>query len=258
MYVYLSKILPLFVLPPGVVLLLACFALGLRLAGRLRSSALVLSASLAILWLSSMPAMAAWLYGNLESAFPPEPLEQVPVSSCIIVLGGAIGLPMKPRRDLELAEAADRVYMAAQLYRGGYGGRVFVAAGNQPWTELGPSEAALIGELLSEWGVPPDAIQLEGRSRNTRENALNLKPMLEAAGCDRSLLVTSAAHMQRALGSFRKVGLFVYPVSTDVRVVSGNRYTLLGFLPDASALAMTSDALREWVGQRVYEWKGWN
>jgi uncharacterized SAM-binding protein YcdF (DUF218 family) len=169
-----------------------------------------------------------------------------------------VGLPLPPRQDIELAETVDRVYKAAQLYRLGKGGRIFVAAGNQPWTQPGPSEAALIGELLVEWGVPADAIQLEGRSRNTRENALNLKPMLEAAGCDRSLLVTSAAHMQRALASFKVVGLYVYPVSTDIRIVDEKFPDVMDFVPSAGALAMTSDAMREWMGQKVYEWQGWN
>ena len=174
------------------------------------------------------------------------------------MLGGALGLPVPPRQDIDLAEAVDRVYKAAQLYRLGKAGRVFVAAGNQPWAEPGPSEAALIGELLVEWGVPADAIQLEGLSRNTRENAINIKPMLEATGCDRSLLVTSAAHMQRALASFMVLGLYAYPVSTDVRSIKPTGYRLVDFLPDAQALAMTSDAMREWMGQKVYEWKGWN
>jgi uncharacterized SAM-binding protein YcdF (DUF218 family) len=111
---------------------------------------------------------------------------------------------------------------------------------------------------LVEWGVPADAIHLEGRSRNTRENALNIKPMLESVGCDRSLLVTSAAHMQRALAAFMVVGVAAYPVSTDVRVSTASNYTIIDFIPDARALAMTSDAIREWMGRKVYEWKGWN
>jgi uncharacterized SAM-binding protein YcdF (DUF218 family) len=64
--------------------------------------------------------------------------------------------------------------------------------------------------------------------------------------------------MQRAVASFKALGLYVYPVSTDVRVLQGSEVTLMDFVPDAHALAMTSDALREWMGQKVYEWRGWN
>jgi hypothetical protein len=52
--------------------------------------------------------------------------------------------------------------------------------------------------------------------------------------------------------------VYVYPVSTDVHVLHDADYTVFDFLPDAHALAMTSDALREWMGQKVYEWNGWN
>ncbi|MEJ8566861.1 YdcF family protein [Elongatibacter sediminis] len=258
MYVYLSKIVPLFLMPLGLIIFAAVLVLLLLVTGRRRLAAWLLSFTVLLLWLAAMPIVAGSLYGRLESRFPPEPLARIPVSSCIVVLGGAVGLPFAPRQDIELTEAVDRVYKAVQLYREGKANRVFVAAGNQPRSESGPSEAALIGELLVEWGVPADAIQLEGRSRNTRENAVNIKPMLEATGCDRSLLVTSAAHMQRALASFKEVGLYAYPVSTDVRAIRRTEYTAMDFLPDAHALAMTSDAIREWMGQKVYQWNGWN
>ena len=257
-YIYLSKILPQLMLPLGLAFVLGILAVITLSLGLRRVSGVATLMAVLILSVSSMPIVAESVYGRLEARFPPEPMTEIPLSSCIVLLGGAVGSPWPPRQDIELTEASDRVYKAAQLYRSGKGGRVFVAAGNQPWSQPGPSEASLIGELLVEWGVPADAIQLEGRSRNTRENALNIKPMLEETGCDRSLLVTSAAHMQRALASFRAVGLYAYPVSTDVRVVQKSGHSAMDFFPDASALAMTSDAIREWMGQKVYEWKGWN
>lgn len=257
-YVYLSKILPQLILPVGLILIFGVLALLLALFKKRRLAVAIGLLTLLSFCMASLPIVASGLYGRLEARFQPEPMDSIPVSNCIVVLGGAVGLPVAPRQDLELGEAIDRVYLAAKLYRMGKAGRVFVAAGNQPWQDQGPSEAALIAELLVEWGVPADAIQLEGKSRNTRENAVNIKPMLEAAGCDRSLLVTSAAHMQRALAAFMVVGVAAYPVSTDVQVSTTSNYTLMDFIPDAGAFAMTSDAIREWMGQKVYEWKGWN
>jgi hypothetical protein len=32
----------------------------------------------------------------------------------------------------------------------------------------------------------------------------------------------------------------------------------MSFLPAAQALAMTSEAIREWIGRIVYSWQGWN
>ena len=128
----------------------------------------------------------------------------------------------------------------------------------QPWSESKMSEADLIRDLLIEWGVPGEAILLEGSSRNTRENALYSKNIMDLIGCEDALLVTSAAHMPRAAAAFRSVGLTVTPVSTDVRAPKQVIPILISFLPSADALAMTSSAIREWLGQKVYAWKGWN
>jgi len=72
------------------------------------------------------------------------------------------------------------------------------------------------------------------------------------------LLVTSAAHMPRSVAAFEKAGVEVFPVSTDVRVIRASGLTVFDFLPHAGALSMTSDAMREWLGRKVYEFRGWN
>lgn len=245
-------------LPVGLALLGGLLALTALMLGWRRGAAILLSLTLCLLWVCSMPLTASLSYGRLESRFPPRPLAAIPPTQCVVVLGGAVGAPMPPRQDIELIEAVDRVYKAAQLYRAGKASRVFVAAGNQPWAQPGPSEAALIGELLVEWGVPADAIQLEGRSRNTRENAVNVKPLLVAGDCGVPLLVTSAAHMPRAVASFAAIGVDVFPVTADVRIVHAPELTVFDFLPSAEALALTSAAMREWLGSEIYEWRGWN
>ncbi len=89
----------------------------------------------------------------------------------------------------------------------------------------------LIQVLLVEWGVPAAAIVLDGASRNTRENAVNSKVLLEKLGCDAPLLVTSAAHMARSVASFERVGVGVFAVSADVRVIGNAGVTVFDFLP---------------------------
>jgi len=48
------------------------------------------------------------------------------------------------------------------------------------------------------------------------------------------------------------------PVSTDIRAVEESTTTPMDLLPDAGALSMTTTVLREWMGQMVYQWRGWN
>ena len=179
-YVYLSKILPLFVMPVSVVLILLLLAfLFLQRDWKSTGVSLVLAA-VVILWMSSTPLVATTLYRDLEARYPPLPLAKLPVGDCLVLLGGAVGPAMPPRVDIELGEAVDRVYKAAQVQRAGRAKFVIVTAGNQPWSESPWAEADLLRDLLMEWGVPKDAIFLEGSSRNTRENALYSKIMIDS------------------------------------------------------------------------------
>ena len=258
MYVYLSKILPLFVMPIGVTIFLALVGLFLLRKGKVRTAGVFVLLSIIYLWVMATPIVGEGLYRRVESAYPPVLLDQIPESDCLIVLGGAVEGPAPPRIDIEFNDAVDRVHKAAELYREGKAPYVIVTGGNQPWSRSGKAEAELIQDLLVQWGVPEDVIMLEASSRNTRENALYTKNVVDSIHCEEALLVTSAAHMPRSMAAFRSVGIAVTPVSTDIRVADTQRMTVLDFLPDASALKMSSDAIREMVGQWVYEMKGWN
>jgi uncharacterized SAM-binding protein YcdF (DUF218 family) len=257
-YVYLSKILPVFVMPITVVMVLVVAAIFLLRRKKTRSTIGILLAAIVVLWVSATPLVAQSLYRGLESRFPPMPLADVPQAGCIVLLGGAVSPPMKPRVDTELSESIDRVYKAAQLFRAGKARMLIVTAGNQPWSLSPWAEADLIRELLVEWGVPKEAIFLEGSSRNTRENAIYSRNLIDSINCESSLLVTSAAHMPRAVAAFQAVGVSITPISTDVRVVEESTPAAMDFLPSAGALAMTTEAIRELIGGWVYRMQGWN
>ena len=258
MYAYLSKSLPIFLMPLGLVSLLLLVAFWLLRRKKPRIAGGVIILALAVLWTASTPFIADRLYRHMESFYPPVQTEKVPVRRCLVVLGGALGAVLPPRVEFDMNDSVDRVYKAAALYRAGKAPVVIVTGGNQPWAESKMAEADLMRNLLIEWGVPAEAILLEGSSQNTRENALYSKPILDSIGCDDALLVTSAAHMPRAVAAFRSVGLTVTPVSTDVRAPVRAIPLLLNILPSADALEMTTDAIREWLGQQVYAWQGWN
>lgn len=258
MYVYLSKILPLLVLPIGLVIELVLVAFLLVLSGKKKSSASFLFLAMALLWSASTPYIADTLMGRLERDYPAVMMTEIPRSKCAVVLGGSVEPVFPPRVDVEMHEGIDRLRKAAQLYRTGMAQQLIVTGGNQPWSPFGDSEALAMNTLLLEWGVPATAIHLETASRNTRENAFYSIELLEKLDCGRPLLVTSAAHMKRAAGAFERLRVEVFPVSTDIKVIDNPDLTVFDFLPDAEALLMTSDAMREWMGQWVYKLNGWN
>lgn len=258
MYIYLSKILPLLIIPIGIVLELLLLALFLLWRRKRRSAALSLVTAILVLWGSSLPIVGDALLGSLERQYYAVPMNVVPTSECIVVLGGAVGPAQSPRLDVNLEEAADRVYKSASLYIAGKAPMIIVAAGNQPWSPYRQSEAQAIRGLLMDWGVPDSAIVLDETSRNTRENVVNTWEILSTRRCATPLLVTSSAHMPRAVASFKMVGIRVFPVPVDVRVVRKPKLVIFDFLPDTEALKKTTDAMHEWVGQQYYKLRGWN
>ena len=62
---------------------------------------------------------------------------------------------------------------------------------------------------------------MERRSRNTQENAEFSKALVAPKEGERWLLVTSAFHMPRSVGLFRKAGFAVEPYPVDWRVSWG-------------------------------------
>jgi uncharacterized SAM-binding protein YcdF (DUF218 family) len=81
------------------------------------------------------------------------------------------------------------------------------------------------------------------------------KDLVKPKAGERWLLVTSAFHMPRSVGLFRKVGFAVEPYPVDWRV--GGREDLLTFTNVAGdGLARTDTAVREWMGLVAYRLTG--
>lgn len=258
MYIYLSKILPLMVLPIGIVIELLIIALLFMWRRKRNPARFFIVSAITVLWGCSMPIVANSVLGMVEQQYPAVALSAIPETECIVLLGGAIEPVRPPRVDINLLDSADRIAKTANLYRAGKSRLVIVSGGNQPWLPQTRSEAEDTRIQLIAWGVPNEAIMLDEASLNTHENAVNTMILLREAECKKPLLVTSAAHMPRAVASFARVGVEVFPVSTDVRAVRILQLSAMDFIPDTHSLEMTTNAMREWLGQKIYQMKGWN
>jgi len=155
----------------------------------------------------------------LERRFPPLPHCSAAGAAApggILLLGGAIS-PIVTGGHIEddLGEASDRIRFAASLAREYPGAPILVSGGEAFDNGADSSEAQAMADLLVELGVSADRIVLESQSRTTAENAAFIA---QKAGGKRLLLVTSAFHMPRSVGTFRKAGLDVIAAPTDWRV----------------------------------------
>jgi uncharacterized SAM-binding protein YcdF (DUF218 family) len=118
----------------------------------------------------------------------------------------------------------------------------------------GEPEATTAERFFVDQGVEPDRLVLEAESRNTDENAaLTLTMLGEPDG--NIVLVTSAFHMPRSVGIFRKAGLEVIAWPADYRS-AGDERVGLDIVNPVLNLTTTGVALREWIGLAVYAWTG--
>jgi uncharacterized SAM-binding protein YcdF (DUF218 family) len=214
--------------------------------------------ALLLLWGGGCRLVSENLVRSLESRALPLAASEAPADA-IVVLGGVIQPALPPRRAPEVSDAGDRVLEAARLWREGRAPLVLVCGGSVDGTT--PPEARDIGTLLRFFGVAPDAIVDDTQSRTTRENALEAHRLLDPLGATRILLVTSALHMPRAAALFRGQGFEVVEAPTDWIVVEPGprptRWVVLSFLPNVESLALTTRALREWLGLAVARSLGW-
>ncbi|GJL81740.1 MAG: hypothetical protein DHS20C01_13740 [marine bacterium B5-7] len=258
MWIELSKILPYLVYPLTVVIVLAVAGCLAFLMGGYRSGRILVLLSVLFLLIASNPWLASRFRAHLEQWYLPVEIESVPKSQAIVLLAGALQPPVPPRLVADLTGASDRIWQAARLYRAGRAPLVIVTGGNVfKQDDTIHSEAWYIAELLNAWGVPQSAVIIEEDSRNTHENAVFTRKILDRRGILNILLVTSALHMPRALATFKGAGINAIPVSVDFTVAEYRQPLVLKLLPSAGALAANTETLREYLGILIYGMRGW-
>lgn len=262
MFLFLSKLLPLFIYPLGFACLMLIGAL-LTLWKRPRWSAGFITLALAALLLGGNGWIANQTVHSLEQQYVPT--VDLPNADAIVVLGGSIRPQIPPRPGVDVTEAGDRPIYGAQLYRAGKAPLVILSGGRIEWQGGGPPESADMAKLIETMGVPATAILQDPTSLNTHENAVNVKKILTQRGINRVLLVTSAAHMPRSVAIFKKQGIDATPAPTDFLVTqqelqetgSTPQGRILGVLPEAENLQRFTRALKEYIGIFIYRLRGW-
>jgi uncharacterized SAM-binding protein YcdF (DUF218 family) len=252
----LTKLATQLVYPLSIVIVLMLMGLLALARGRTRRAGAFVGAGVGLLWLASMPALGFVLSESLQSRYPPIPPEEAMSASAIVVLGGGLSPAAPPRNWMNLSESADRILHTARLYRAGKAPFIVATGGGGPQdSPQRPGEAT--ADLLVEWGVPREAILVERKSRNTYQNALFAKQLLDAHGITGPvLLVTSARHMQRSVLIFESVGVEVIPAATDYSRGSVKLGTPMAWLPDAGTLRGTTSVFKEWLGIAVDRLRG--
>lgn len=236
---------------PGNLIVFALVLGALRLSfskGR-RGLGMVALATAALLLCAIVP-LGDWLAAPLENRFPP--LREMPERvDGILLLGGAVDAVLSLERgQVALNEAAERVTETVVLARRYPGARIVISGGDALLLPSGVTEASATRDLLLALGVSAERLVIEDASRNTWENAVFSYAAARPHPGETWLLVTSAMHMPRAVGCFRRAGWSVHAYPVDYRTPPDIPLRL-GFAFPAG-LEIVNLVAKEWIGLATY------
>ena len=191
------------VLQPGMLLLLLTVAGALLLGTRYQrvGRGLVIAAAIFFV-LGGLGPLSTWMILPLEERFPRAALGDRPVDGIVILGGSEDARVAKGRGTHALNESGERMTEAATLARRYPNAKILFTGGTVEILREPTVEADAAGMVLRDLGIGSDRLLLERKARNTAENAMLAKQLADPKPGERWLLLTSAWHMPRAIGSF--------------------------------------------------------
>lgn len=250
MFFILSKVLFFLIVPfvwVTILLLLSWILKNPRTRKRLRIAALVIS----------IVFTNPYLYRTLVMAWQPKPVHLAAgkTYSAGILLGGLSGYDKYNRGYFD--DHADRFIATANLYHKGIIHKIIVSGGTGKLNQSEPAEAFFLKTQLIDNGIKESDILIESESRNTFENALFSKHLIESSNIPSPfILITSAIHMPRAEKVFKKVGINVITYPCDYKVVETNVSIFDFIIPNLNVMNEWSFFIKEIIGYWVYKFTG--
>lgn len=250
MFFILSKVLRFLIEPFMwvVILMLASWVIKKsHLKKRLRI------ASLVIVILFTNP----FLYRSLVQAWQPEPININPEKKY------SLGILLSGMADHDkfghgyFGDNADRFITTANLYHRGIIQKILVTGGSGSLRQDEPAEAFFLREQLLLNGVKDSAILIESRARNTYENGVFSKKIIDSMHTRAPfVLITSALHMPRSVRVFSKLGIDVVPYPCDYKVIEKNRGLGDFIIPNIKVMNDWSYFIKEIIGYWTYKFTG--
>lgn len=186
-------------------------------------------------------------------------IEEVQHHDIAIVLGGMAEYDNNHDR-LSLRRGGDRIWQALHLYHLGQIDKLLLVGANGHLLDNGLDEANQFKSVLVDFGIPETDILVEDQSKNTYQNAVEAKKIIDADPTINSyLLITSAIHMRRSLACFEKAGFKDMDYFTTDHYTGEERgYTFEQYLiPNISVMSDWGKLNHEWVGYLSYWFAGY-
>jgi uncharacterized SAM-binding protein YcdF (DUF218 family) len=251
----LSKLVWLAAQPLSIVFLLSAIATLCALAGLRKLGGLSALVATLLLFVTLYTTAGSVALQALEARAQKPGADPAEVS-CMIVLGGAFENEVTTSRGgVEFNQAADRFVEALRLSLRHPQSRILVSGGDGSFSGVYEGEAQASERFFTAFGVSAGRLVKENTSRTTYENTRNTATLLKDQGLENCLLITSAFHMPRSMGLFRKAGIAIVPWPVDYRT-SGSVHLGLDFTQPSANAQLAATAARELMAIAFYSLTG--
>jgi uncharacterized SAM-binding protein YcdF (DUF218 family) len=255
MFFILSKLLYILIKPTTWLIFALCWLLYTKNEQKRRKRLIGLLVAVLVM---TNPLLSNRIFHAWEWAEVPIESLKVPFEVGIVLTGFSdIDAYISPDR-LNFKNGANRLTDAVVLYKRGLIKKILITGGYSDLTGETINEADLAEAFLQQVGIPKSDIYIENQSRNTRENAVFTKLMLEKLNIhSRCLLITSASHLRRSVACFEQIGMEVtpFPCNFVAKRLQGKANSLI--IPSDDAFVHWKTFVKEWIGWVVYKMQGY-
>ncbi len=229
----LFKIVSSIILPSTFILLFLVAGLILYVSKKKGIKLIIIGTTLYLFF--SITIVSDLLLYPLEKDYSPLTVEEMQEADTIVLLlGGREANVLRGSEVLRISHLTENK-------------KRIIISGTNPLLETS-TEALAVRNFFINRGIPEENIVIEGSSRNTRENVINVVSIVEE---DPFFLVTSAYHMNRSLAEFEKLGSNPIPAPTDFKR-KGGEYRFIDFIPHSYNLKYSDTAFHEYFGIIYY------
>jgi uncharacterized SAM-binding protein YcdF (DUF218 family) len=241
--IYLHKILPTFVLPIMLVIIVI-------LIGLIQNKKKLIYIAIGVLYILSTPIFSNNFFKLVEGSEYRKPLSALDSADAIVVLSGMLEInEVGDSTYIEWGDP-DRFFGGIALFKAGKSQKLIFTGGKMPWDKAKKTEGDVLKEYAISSEIPSEKIFVSKDVENTADEAVAVKELISPS--KRIILVTSAYHMYRAKKLFEKKGFIVIPYKVDYKISNNKDVTILDFLPSANNLELTETGIRELIGRIFY------
>ena len=241
--IYLHKILPTFVLPIMLVIIVI-------LIGLIKNKKKLIYIAIGVLYIISTPIFSNNFFKLVEGNEYRKPISAIDSAYAIVVLSGMLEInEVGDSTYIEWGDP-DRFFGGIDLFKAGKANKLVFTGGKMPWDKVQKTEGEVLKEYAIKSGIPQENILITKDVENTADESKGVKELIGSE--KKIILVTSAFHMYRAKSLFEKQGFNIVPYKVDFKTYRFNELKIMDFMPSAGSLNETESGTRELIGRLYY------